>query len=155
MTEESLTCGIAMPRPIAVLMSSSRFSISEASSWRFFTWGAFARLSARASRESRLDPWFRKRMRSGEMMFWTWMEANWGVMRFIDRRSFTHFSISAFLKRHTVPILPDGISPFCAQSYTVRSETLRYFATSSMVRISSSMYGLLELISVFDGTILQ
>ena len=54
-----------------------------------------------------------------------------------DRRSFTHFSISLFLKRQTVPISPEGISPFCAQSYTVRSDTRRYFATSSMVRISS------------------
>ena len=54
-----------------------------------------------------------------------------------ERRSFTQFSISDFLKRHTVPILPEGISPFCAQSYTVRSETLKYFATSSIVRISS------------------
>ena len=36
-TEESLTCGIAIPLPIAVDINSSRFNISAVSSCAFFT----------------------------------------------------------------------------------------------------------------------
>ena len=127
-----------MPRPMAVDISSSRLRISVASSWLFFIWGAPPSVLARATNASCLVEWFRKTILSGDKMFRTWTILG-GVLglELEERRSFTHFSISLFLKRHTVPIFPEGISPFCAQSYTVRSDTRRYFATSSIVRISS------------------
>ena len=51
-TEESLTCGIAIPLPIAVDINSSRLIISTESSDAFFTCGAVARLFANSTRAS-------------------------------------------------------------------------------------------------------
>ena len=71
----------------------------------------------------------------------------------VDKRSLTHFQF-LFLNRHTVPILPEGISPFCAQSYTVLSDTLKYFATSSIVSILSSTLFSLHIQELFFVCIL-
>ena len=45
-------------------------------------------------------------------MFWIWTTLKTLEGRLELSLSFTQRSISLFLKRHTVPILPDGISPF-------------------------------------------
>ena len=59
-TDESLTCGIAIPLPIAVDIKSSLLRISTVSSEAFLTCGAVARLFANSTRASLFVEWFKK-----------------------------------------------------------------------------------------------